>query len=973
MGSLLKFLGFGLLKTIFQVFTSGAYGAMSVIQTAFKTAVEYHQKGIEFARSLGMSLKQSQAYTDVLIQRATDLGFKYGISAKAVQELQENLSQATGRALMLNDADAERMVQINKLVGSQTASQFTSEISRHMGGQMSAITGAVSKAYATAAKSGLNAAQFSETVAKNLSLANKLSFRDGVNGIIRMTALSEKLGFNMQSIESAASKFLDIDKAIENAAHLQMLGGAAGAYGSNPLLMGYEANYDPEAFTERMTNMLGGYATFDAKTGMSRVNGMNMDFVRAISQAMGISADEGVAIAKKQAEVKYKREQFAPQLRGMNLSREQEDYILNSSYVDPNTRKLMMTDMSGKARDVNSFSQKELQEMMSFEGKSDEEIMKTQALTLTSINEQLIGLETSTVAALAKDSVKRIGEIQKLIGNFGGQVIAQAKEIGPAIAKQIDRIIKVIKDNQGIISAIIKGIGTLVKKAVEYIHYIIPILLAIKLMKGIRRGGFGGRAKKTMPRPESNASSSFKKKAKGFGREMKNRFKSVGQYAKYVKKNYSTLRGQGKSVAQAARRAIKAPTTIKNGTIVNGATKKFMGSIFKNTPKSNAAKLVMKGAKLTGRLVKGAGVGILGAVGNMATDALVDNGKIQKGGFAHTSLKTLSTAAEYGSMGAAIGSFIPGIGTGIGAATGAAIGAVKGYYDSYKQWKSEAKNANKSFTDYVGMQIKSAGNWFAKQGRSASNWIKKNGLKIASLFISPAAAMTTVSSKIGGYIRKTWDSAVSGVKGFFNKINPFKKTTPKQKFAEGGIVAGSSYQGDKLITRVNSGEMVLNREQQSRLFRFINGTAMLQQSNVDASYEEQLSRISMNRLASLVKGIGNEVRTSAPLAATNEVKAKPVGEKEYIYIPQKQNERQNTSSITVKDINLNISGTIRLDGGTTSKNIEMSKLLEDTQFISKLKDIIKQSINNDINGGRFMNDVAQLRGMPSQTSIWGRK
>lgn len=199
MGSLLKFLGFGLLKTIFQVFTSGAYGAMSVIQTAFKTAVEYHQKGIEFARSLGMSLKQSQAYTDVLIRRATDLGFKYGISAKAVQELQENLSQATGRALMLNDADAERMVQINKLVGSQTASQFTSEISRHMGGQMSAITGAVSKAYATAAKSGLNAAQFSETVAKNLSLANKLSFRDGVNGIIRMTALSEKLGFNMQS------------------------------------------------------------------------------------------------------------------------------------------------------------------------------------------------------------------------------------------------------------------------------------------------------------------------------------------------------------------------------------------------------------------------------------------------------------------------------------------------------------------------------------------------------------------------------------------------------------------------------------------------------------------------------------------------------------------------------------------------------------------------------------------------------
>lgn len=356
------------------------------------------------------------------------------------------------------------MLQINKLIGSQTAMQFTNEISRHLGGQMSAITGATSKTYSTALKSGLQVAQFSEIVARNLSLANKLSFRDGINGIIRMTALSEKLGFNLQSIESAAGKFLELDKSIENAAQLQMLGGAAGAYGANPLLMGYEANYDPEAFTERMTNMLGGYAMFDAKNGISRINGMNMDFVRAISQAMGISADEGVAIAKKQAEIRYKREQFSPQLRSMNLSREQEDYILNSSYIDPNTRRLMMTDMSGNAKDVNSFSKKELQEMMSFEGRSDEEIMKTQAIALTSINEQLIGLQTSTVAALAKDSVKRIGDIQKLIGQFGGQVITQAKEIGPKIAEQIDRIINVIKDNQGIISSIIKAIGALIKK-----------------------------------------------------------------------------------------------------------------------------------------------------------------------------------------------------------------------------------------------------------------------------------------------------------------------------------------------------------------------------------------------------------------------------------------------------------------------------------------------------------------------------
>lgn len=38
------------------------------------------------------------------------------------------------------------------------------------------------------------------------------------------------------------------------------------------------------------------------------------------------------------------------------------------------------------------------------------------------------------------------------------------------------------------------------------------------------------------------------------------------------------------------------------------------------------------------------------------------------------------------------------------------------------------------------------------------------------------------------------------------------------KFAQGGIVGGSSYYGDKLLARVNSGEMILNTDQQRRIF-----------------------------------------------------------------------------------------------------------------------------------------------------------
>lgn len=42
-------------------------------------------------------------------------------------------------------------------------------------------------------------------------------------------------------------------------------------------------------------------------------------------------------------------------------------------------------------------------------------------------------------------------------------------------------------------------------------------------------------------------------------------------------------------------------------------------------------------------------------------------------------------------------------------------------------------------------------------------------------------------------------------------------------FANGGIVGGNSYHGDRLYARVNSGEMILNQKQQANLFRLLDG------------------------------------------------------------------------------------------------------------------------------------------------------
>ena len=47
-----------------------------------------------------------------------------------------------------------------------------------------------------------------------------------------------------------------------------------------------------------------------------------------------------------------------------------------------------------------------------------------------------------------------------------------------------------------------------------------------------------------------------------------------------------------------------------------------------------------------------------------------------------------------------------------------------------------------------------------------------------------------------------------------------------QAFEKGGIVGGNSFTGDNVLARVNSGEMILNKGQQSTLFSMLNGSAI---------------------------------------------------------------------------------------------------------------------------------------------------
>jgi hypothetical protein len=63
-------------------------------------------------------------------------------------------------------------------------------------------------------------------------------------------------------------------------------------------------------------------------------------------------------------------------------------------------------------------------------------------------------------------------------------------------------------------------------------------------------------------------------------------------------------------------------------------------------------------------------------------------------------------------------------------------------------------------------------------------------------------------------------AALVGVATAANVAKIASQSPPK--FERGGIVGGSSFSGDQVPIRVNSGEMILNKESQQRLFNQIN-------------------------------------------------------------------------------------------------------------------------------------------------------
>lgn len=143
----------------------------------------------------------------------------------------------------------------------------------------------------------------------------------------------------------------------------------------------------------------------------------------------------------------------------------------------------------------------------------------------------------------------------------------------------------------------------------------------------------------------------------------------------------------------------------------------------------------------------------------------------------------------------------------------------------------EAYERYRSGLEETSVAISSVGSAFQSlsglMGESASGWMSWAGSMMNAISQVLPAIHTLVNANKAAAISGSAASASSiPVVGWIQAIGAVATMVGLMgsipKFEQGGIVPGTMYTGDKVLARVNSGEMILNKSQQNNLYNAIN-------------------------------------------------------------------------------------------------------------------------------------------------------
>jgi hypothetical protein len=256
-----------------------------------------------------------------LDERATQLQREFGTTKGSIDGFKQSIADTVPELIKMGITEEEALTNMAKVMDSMGSSatlgtEAITELSaaasisrvdigkladnfREVGVSVYDVGDQMKEVTDYARSVGVSVAGVSEKVVGNLSKMNLYNFDNGIKGLAKMAATSERMGISMQTVFDFSEKIYNPEGAIEMAAGLQRLGVTASGLLDPLRAMDLAAN-DPEGLQKEIINVT---KEFEIMPGSKRR-------LREIAKEMGIPAEELASMSIKAADFDMKMKQI---------------------------------------------------------------------------------------------------------------------------------------------------------------------------------------------------------------------------------------------------------------------------------------------------------------------------------------------------------------------------------------------------------------------------------------------------------------------------------------------------------------------------------------------------------------------------------------------------------------------------------------------------------------------------------------
>lgn len=376
------------------------------------------QASANFAKNIGIGSKGLVALRkntmDMIANKG--IGLNYGIGMEELVQIQQGYMKSTGRNVGLTAEDIETGAAMSRVMGDK-GGEFAQAL-ENFGLSYTEAGKRAGKMFADASKAGLSFEKYSDNFLKNIKMAQKYTFRDGLKGLERMAKKATEIRMDMQSIANFADKVSTLQGAAETSAQLQVLGGSFAQF-SDPLGMLNEGLNDMEGLMNRVDKMMNNMAKFNSQTGQVDINTFNRQRLRAAAQAMNIPYEQLLETAQEKGRRNFVNQQL--NVSGRKYTDEQREFLMNTATVQNGKAVVSYLDKQGNrvTRNVSDIEGKEIEQARA-QNQSDSDNIKSIAKATMSMDEQIEGFHKTVQTIKANAIEKPMEWIKEKLNGLSG-------------------------------------------------------------------------------------------------------------------------------------------------------------------------------------------------------------------------------------------------------------------------------------------------------------------------------------------------------------------------------------------------------------------------------------------------------------------------------------------------------------------------------------------------------------------------